>query len=68
MRGRGVIGVLVTIWLVLGVIAVFALDQEKAVRSCPGVLNIAVTVIAGPLNWVENLVPTVGSCPEPDRA
>jgi hypothetical protein len=65
---RGIVGVIVTIWLVLGIIAVFALDQEKAVRSCPGVLNVALTVVAGPLNWVPGLVPTVSSCPQPSRA
>lgn len=72
MRRRGgFVGVIVAVWLILGVIAVFALDQEKARKSCTGAVNIAVTVIAGPLNWVPNLIPIVDSCPtapEPSRA
>ncbi|WP_374198884.1 hypothetical protein [Mycobacterium sp. MYCO198283] len=68
---RGIVGVIVLVWLLVGVVAVFALDQEKNAKNCTGVVNVAVTTIAGPLNFVPGLIPVVDNCPkapEPQRA
>ncbi len=51
---RGILGAVVVIWLVIGVVAAiqrgyFGDDQEV---SCKTASTTAVTVIAGPLNYV----------------
>ncbi len=62
-------GLLVTIWLVIGVIAVIQRGYfESSDTSCAGVGTIAVTVIAGPLNYM-GMNPKVSDCnlPEPSQ-
>ena len=56
MRGgvRGIIGILVVLWLVIGFVAAlqrgyFGDDREV---SCKSVGDTALTVLAGPLNYV----------------
>ena len=52
MRGRGIIGVIVLIWLLIGVLAAFQRDYFKGSdASCATAARVALTVIAGPLNY-----------------
>ena len=51
---RNLIGIIVVVWLVIGVFAAYQrgyLSNEKDV-SCKSVGDTAITVIAGPLNYV----------------
>jgi hypothetical protein len=53
-RGGGLLGVIVVIWLVIGVIAAaqrgyFGSDQDV---SCKTFGDTALTIVAGPLNYV----------------
>ena len=53
-RGGGLIGVIVVIWLIIGVIAAaqrgyFGSDQDV---SCKTFGDTALTIVAGPLNYV----------------
>ena len=53
-RGTSIVGVLIVIWLLIGVLAAFQRDyfggNDKP--SCTKVGNIALTIVAGPLNYV----------------
>lgn len=52
MRYGGIVGVLVLIWLIIGVVAAWQRDYFKGEdTSCATAGNIALTVIAGPLNY-----------------
>jgi hypothetical protein len=52
-RGSSVLGVIVVIWLVIGLIACFQRDYFKnSSETCAKASTIAVTIIAGPLNYV----------------
>jgi hypothetical protein len=69
MRGGGILGVLVLIWLVIGVIAAYQRDYfQTAENSCGTAGTIALTVIAGPLNYV-GANPKVTDCriPQPSQ-
>jgi len=47
------VGVLVVVWLVIGVIAATQRDYFKSSsETCAKASNIAVTIVAGPLNYV----------------
>jgi hypothetical protein len=53
-RGGGLIGVIVVIWLIIGVVAAaqrgyFGSDQDV---SCKTFGDTALTIVAGPLNYV----------------
>jgi hypothetical protein len=51
---KGLIGVLIVVWLVIGVFAAFQrgyFGPDKAV-DCRKVSDTALTVVAGPLNYV----------------
>ena len=53
-RGGGVIGVVVVIWLLIGLLAAFQrgyFGNDKAV-SCKKVSDTVLTIVAGPLNYV----------------
>jgi hypothetical protein len=53
MRRGGVVGLLVIIWLVIGVIATAQRGYfSSGDTSCASAATIAVTVLAGPLNYV----------------
>ena len=67
MRGRSILGTAVIVWLLIGVLAVwqrgyFSIHDD----SCQVFATIAVTVVAGPLNYA-GVKPEVGSChlPQP---
>jgi hypothetical protein len=52
-HGYSVVGIIVVIWLVIGLIACFQRDYFKgSSETCAKASNIVVTVIAGPLNYV----------------
>jgi len=65
MRGGGIIGFIVLIWLLIGVVAAYQRDYfNTAINNCGTAATIAVTVIAGPLNYT-NVNPKV-NCSAPD--
>jgi membrane-bound ClpP family serine protease len=52
-RGGGIVGLLVIIWLVIGAVAALQRGYFSSRNtSCAGAATIAVTVLAGPLNYV----------------
>lgn len=53
-RGGGIIGALVVIWLVIGVLAAFQRDYFSDNRevSCKTFGDTALTIVAGPLNYL----------------
>lgn len=62
-RGGGIVGVLVVLWLVIGVIAAAQRGYfSSGDASCAGITTILVTIVAGPLNYV-GVNPQV-DCPE----
>ncbi|MDT5067508.1 MAG: hypothetical protein QOK02_3663 [Mycobacterium sp.] len=69
MRGGGIIGVVVLVWLLIGVIAAYQRDYFKtAENSCGTAGTIALTVVAGPLNYA-GVNPKVANCavPQPSQ-
>jgi hypothetical protein len=68
MRGGGFLGVIVLVWLLIGVFAAWQRDYFKGEQttSCISAGNIALTVIAGPLNYM-GVNPKVRDCrlPQP---
>ncbi|HEY7053487.1 MAG TPA: hypothetical protein VH496_15340 [Mycobacterium sp.] len=69
MRGGGIIGAIVVIWLIIGVIAAFQRDYFKmGAESCGSAGTIALTVIVGPLNYA-GVNPKVTDChvPQPSQ-
>ena len=66
---RRLISVLLLIWLVIGVIAAAQRDYfDTAPNNCGKAGTIAVTILAGPLNYA-GVNPKVTSCslPQPSR-
>ncbi len=62
-RGGSIVGVLVLVWLVIGVVAAAQRGYfSGADTSCAGLTTIVVTILAGPLNYV-GVNPQV-DCPE----
>ena len=65
MRGGGIIGVIVLVWLLIGVIAAWQRDYFKGgPQNCVTAGNIALTVVAGPLNYA-GVNPKVKDCHVP---
>lgn len=67
MRGGGIIGAVVLIWLLIGVFAAWQRDYfNTGQTSCARGGTVALTVIAGPLNYA-GVNPTVTDCrlPQP---
>jgi hypothetical protein len=55
MRGRGILGAIVVVWLLIGVFAAWQRDYFKGgPTNCASAASIATTVIAGPLNYKIN--------------
>jgi len=70
MRGGGIVGVIVVIWLIVGVIAAFQRDYFKTgAENCASAGTIALTVIVGPLNYF-GVNPKVTDCklPQPSSS
>lgn len=69
MRYGGMVGVIVLIWLLIGVFAAWQRDYFKGGdTSCASAGSIALTVIAGPLNYA-GVNPKVQDCrlPQPSQ-
>jgi hypothetical protein len=67
MRGGGLLSAIAVVWLVIGVIAAFQRDYLKNTdQNCASLGTIAVTVVAGPLNYA-GVNPRVTDChlPQP---
>jgi hypothetical protein len=63
------LSLLVTVWLVIGVIATVQRGYfSSASTNCAGVGTIALTIVAGPLNYL-GVNPKVTNCdlPEPSQ-
>lgn len=62
---RGIIGVLVLVWLLIGVFAAYQRDYFKSgENNCGTAGSIALTVVAGPLNYA-GVNPKVTDCNVP---
>lgn len=64
---RGIIGLIVVVWLLIGVLAAWQRgDLQNKETSCATAGTIAVTIVAGPLNYL-GVNPQVADCrlPEP---
>ena len=62
MRGSGILGTLVLIWLLIGVFAAYQRDYFKTTETtCATAGTIALTVVAGPLNYA-GANPKVANC------
>jgi hypothetical protein len=67
-NGYSLVGVLVVVWLVIGLIACFQRDYFKnSSETCAKASNIAVTIIAGPLNYVGVNPKITCSVPQPSK-
>ncbi|MCV7148632.1 hypothetical protein [Mycobacterium riyadhense] len=67
MRGRGILGAVVLVWLLIGVVAAWQRNYFKGNETtCASAGTVAVTVIAGPLNYF-GVNPKVKDCrlPQP---
>jgi hypothetical protein len=67
MRGGGILGVLVLVWLVIGVVAVWQRGYfSNRDANCASLGTIALTVVVGPLNYA-GVNPKVTNChlPQP---
>ncbi len=61
-----ILGVLVVIWLIIGAIAAGQRHYYSSGKTnCAGFATIAVTIIAGPLNYMG--VNPKTKCPEPSK-
>jgi len=70
MRGGGIVGVIVVIWLLIGVLAAFQRDYFKTgAENCASAGTIALTVVVGPLNYF-GVNPKVTDCklPQPSSS
>ncbi|MBJ8346556.1 hypothetical protein [Antrihabitans sp. YC2-6] len=68
-RGTSIAAVIVLVWLIIGAIAAGQRGYyNNSAEDCAGVGTIAVTIIAGPLNYV-GANPKVSDCdlPEPSQ-
>ena len=64
-RGRGILGAIVLGWLLIGVLAAWQRNYFKGEEtSCASLGTVAVTVIAGPLNYM-GVNPKVKDCHAP---
>lgn len=69
MRGGGIIGVIVLVWLLIGVVAAYQRDYfSDTEANCATAGSIALTVVAGPLNYA-GVNPEVTDCdlPQPSQ-
>jgi hypothetical protein len=69
MRGGGILGVIVLIWLLIGVVATYQRGYfSNSETNCATAGSIALTVVAGPLNYA-GVNPKVTDCniPQPSQ-
>jgi hypothetical protein len=70
VRGGGILGVIVLIWLIIGVVAAYQRDYFKTgAQTCASAGTIALTVVVGPLNYF-GVNPKVTNCklPQPSSS
>ena len=70
MRGGGILGVIVLVWLLIGVVAAYQRDYFKTgATNCASGGSIALTVVVGPLNYF-GVNPKVTDCklPQPSSS
>lgn len=70
MRGGGIVGAIVVIWLIIGAIAAFQRGYFKTgAENCASAGTIALTVVVGPLNYF-GVNPKVTDCnlPQPSSS
>jgi hypothetical protein len=68
-RGGGLLGVIIVIWLVIGLVAAFQrgyFGDHKDV-SCKKVSDTVLTIVAGPLNYVGVNPKVKCQVPKPSR-
>jgi hypothetical protein len=69
MRGRGILGAIVIVWLLVGVFATWQRGYfSNSETNCATAGSIALTVVAGPLNY-GGVNPKVTNCrlPQPSQ-
>jgi hypothetical protein len=68
-RPGGIVGVIVLVWLLIGVLAAWQRDYFKTGETnCATATNVALTVVAGPLNYA-NVNPKVDcKLPQPSSS
>ena len=69
MRGRGILGVIVVVWLLIGVFATWQRGYfSSSEANCATAGSIALTVVVGPLNYA-GVNPKVTNCnlPQPSQ-
>jgi hypothetical protein len=63
---RAIISIIVVVWLVIGVLAAFQRDYfDSGDKNCADFGNIALTIVAGPLNYVGANPKVKCNLPEP---
>lgn len=69
MRGAGIGGIIVAIWLVIGLLAAFQRDyfSDKREVNCKTFSDTALTIVAGPLNYFGVNPKVQCNTPEPSR-
>ena len=68
MRLGGVVGVIVLVWLLIGVLAAWQRDYFKtAETNCSTGADVALTVLAGPLNYAGVNPKVTCKLPEPSQ-
>lgn len=69
MRSSQIVGVIALVWLLIGVLAVWQRGYfNTSIPSCGAAADIALTIAAGPLNYL-GVNPEVGECrlPQPSQ-
>jgi hypothetical protein len=69
MRGRGIVGGIVVVWLLIGVFATWQRGYfSSSEANCATAGSIALTVVVGPLNYA-GVNPKVADCnlPQPSQ-
>jgi hypothetical protein len=62
-----IIGILVVIWLIIGIVAGFQRHYYNGAVSCAHAGTVAATIAAGPLNYVGANPKVHCSVPQPSR-
>lgn len=66
MRAGGILGAIVVVWLVIGVVAAFQRGYfNNGPTNCGSAATIALTVVAGPINYKEKPAASCPGVPQP---